>query len=124
MSSIYKEEILEHYQDPQNFGKLSEFTISSRQTNPFCGDDIELFIKLHKVHNVYKVQDISFTGRGCAISIAAASLLTEYAKGKVVKSLHRFGKKDMLSLLGIELSETRMKCGLLALATMQDCLNV
>lgn len=118
MDSIYKEEILEHYNSPQNFGKISDFSSSSKQTNPFCGDDLELFVKL--IDN--KIVNIGFNGSGCAISIAAASILTEYAKGKYKNELTNFSEKDMLNLLGIEVSETRKKCALLALATLKDCI--
>lgn len=119
MESLYKEEILEHYKDPQNFGTLNQYVYSSRQTNPFCGDDIEMFINIS--HG--KIEDISFTGKGCAISIAGASLLTEYVKGKSLQELKEFSESNMLELLGIEVSETRKKCALLPLAVLQDCLK-
>jgi len=117
--SIYKDEILEHFNDPQNFGKLESFSINARQTNPFCGDDIELFIKL----NNNKVEDIGFTGKGCAISIASASILTEFSKQKKTSELLSFSEKDMLDLLTIDISETRKKCAMLALATLHDALK-
>lgn len=115
--SIYREEILEHYKDPQNFGKLKKFDLSSKQLNPFCGDGISMYIKEERG----KVSDVSFDGQGCAISIASTSLLTEYAKGKKINELTRFSEADMLDLLGIEVSETRKKCALLALYTLKDC---
>ena len=118
MADLYREEILEHYRNPQNSGKLSQFTHSSKQLNPFCGDEIEIFIQ--EKNN--KVQEISFLGKGCAISIAAASLLTEYAKGEKKSVLTKFSEKNMLKLLGIEVSETRKKCAFLALSVLKDCL--
>lgn len=117
--SIYREEILEHYKDPQNFGKLKRFDASSKQLNPFCGDEITMYVALDK----NKVTDIRFEGRGCAISIAAASILTEYAKGKLINELTKFLDEDMLALLNVEVSETRKKCALLALYTLKDCLG-
>ncbi len=119
MDTIYKEEILEHYREPQNFGKLSAFSSTSKQLNPFCGDEVEIFIS----YSNSKVSDISFEGKGCAISIAAASLLTSFAKGKSKIALTKFSEIDMLSLLGIEVSETRKKCALLALFVLKDCLR-
>lgn len=126
--TLYKEEILEHYKDPQNFGKLEKFDANSKQLNPFCGDEIEIYVKFGKTAGVIGnhpegvIEDISFQGVGCAISIASASLLTEYTKGKTKKELTKFSEGDMLSLLGIEVSQTRKKCALLALYTLRDCL--
>lgn len=118
--SIYREEILEHYKDPQNFGKLQNFDVSSRQLNPFCGDGIVMYIK----QDDGKVSGITFEGQGCAVSIAGASLLTEYAKGKTVERLRNTSESDMLTMLAIEVSETRKKCALLAFYALRDCLNM
>ena len=117
-NSLYREEILEHYKTPQNFGVIASCDSHAHQTNPFCGDDIEIFVNFNKD----VIQDISFRGQGCAISIASASILTEFAKGKTKKELTNMTEEDMLDLLGIEVSETRKKCALLALATLKDCL--
>lgn len=116
--TLYREEILEHYRHPQHFGKPKTHTVSSKQINPFCGDEIEMF--LHITNG--KITDIGFEGTGCAISIAGASLLTEFALGKSKEVLTKFDQHDMLSLLGIEVSESRKKCALLALGVLQDCL--
>lgn len=115
---LYREEILEHYKDPQNFGALEACDITSRQLNPFCGDDIQIYVK----YRSEKVSEIRFTGKGCALAIAAASILTEFAKGKKKKELALFSEDDMLRLLGIEVSETRKKCALLPLVVLKDCL--
>jgi nitrogen fixation NifU-like protein len=117
--SIYREEILEHFKDPQNFGKLPTFDISSRQHNPFCGDDISVYIKLQSK----RIGDIRFDGQGCAISIAGGSMITEYAKGKLISEVAKFSAEDMLEMLAVEVSETRKKCALLAYATLMDCLK-
>ncbi len=117
--TLYREELLEHYRNPLNFGKLSDFTASAKQANPFCGDDVEIFVLLDK----NRVVNIGFEGKGCAISMAGASMLTERAKGKTKEELTKFSQKDMLALLGIEVSETRKKCALLALSVLKDCLE-
>lgn len=130
--SLYREELLEHYRAPMNFGKPSQFDISSKQVNPFCGDEIEMYIKfdqkslgvLSKPPPRCTIGDIGFEGKGCAISMAAASMLTEYAKGKTKEQLTKFGENDMLELLGIGVSETRKKCALLALFVLKDCLSL
>lgn len=134
LSNLYREEILEHYQNPLNFGKLKNYSVSSRQLNPFCGDEIEIFIKLgpstHVVRSGQKnlskdqvINSISFFGNGCAISISSASILTDYFKGKKKSQLTKFTEDDMLDLLGIQVSETRKKCALLALSVLKDCLK-
>lgn len=119
MDFLYREEILEHYREPLNYGVLSNFNVSSKQTNPYCGDGLEIFIKYKKD----KISEIKFKGTGCAISIAAASMLTEKVKGKTKKQLTKFTEKDMLDLLKINVSETRKKCALLALYSLKDCLK-
>lgn len=128
--SLYREEILDHYQHPRSFGKLTAFDAYAHQTNPLCGDDIAMWMKLGPTtasgqkssNNIKVIKDIRFFGKGCAICLAGASMLTEYAKGKSKKELTKFSESDMLDLLGIEVSETRKKCALLALSVLQDCL--
>lgn len=129
--NIYREEILEYYRSPLNFGRLRKSDKSSRQLNPFCGDEVEIFLKFTSssacVHTNppqgCTVKDIRFLGKGCAISIASASILTEFAKGKTKDQLTKFSEEDMLGLLGIKVSETRKKCVLLALFVLKDCLK-
>lgn len=128
--NIYKEEILEHYREPLNFGRLKKFDKSSKQLNPFCGDEIEMFVEFKngdvlqgEAFKGEALQKIKFVGKGCAISIAAGSILTEFAKGKRKTQLTKFSEKDMLKLLGIEVSETRKKCALLPLFVLRECLK-
>lgn len=132
MNNLYREEILEHYKDPQNFGKLPEFTHYSKLTNPFCGDDIEIFLNISSCckaapgqkilcHNS-QITEVGFTGNGCAISIAGTSILTEFIKGKSIKELTSMTESDMLDLLKIDVSETRKKCAILGYSTLRDCI--
>lgn len=130
MDTMYRDEILELYREPLNFGKLSDFDATSKQLNPFCGDDAEIFVKFEKTQGGamipplrWKVGEIMFRGNGCVICMASTSLLTEFAKGKTKLSLTKFSQDDMLQLLGIEISETRKKCALLGLAVLKDCLG-
>lgn len=120
IDGLYREEILDHYREPLNFGRLFPFDASSKQSNPFCGDEIEMFVRF----NDGMIREIGFVGEGCAISIASASMLTDYAKEKKRRELTEFSENDMLNLLGIKVSETRKKCVLLALATLKDCLRI
>lgn len=128
--NLYREEILEHYQNPRNFGKIEEADRRSRQTNPLCGDDIEIWVKFgpsagsgQKSLSNGVINDISFFGKGCAICMAGASMLTDYALGKSKKELTKFLEQDMLNLVGIEVSDTRKKCLLLSLAVLKDCIS-
>lgn len=119
--NLYREEILEHYKNPLNFGNLKKFDVCSKLLNPFCGDEIEMFIKFKNGRT--KIENIGFVGKGCAICIAATSILTDYAKNKKIEKLTKFSEKDMLELLNIDLSETRKKCGLLGFFVLKDCLK-
>lgn len=118
MEHVYREEILEHYRHPSHFGKLQTYTVKSHQTNPFCGDDIEIFLQTEKG----KVTDISFQGVGCAICIASTSILTEYVLGKQLTELTKMKEGDMLALLQMDISQSRKKCALLGFATCKDCI--
>ncbi|HSX40931.1 MAG TPA: iron-sulfur cluster assembly scaffold protein [Candidatus Saccharimonadales bacterium] len=117
-NTLYREEILEHYRQPLNFGTLSPSDKSSRQLNPFCGDEIAMSVKFAG----NKVSEIMFDGAGCAISVAASSILTDFAKGKTKSQLTKMSDYDMLKLLGVDVSETRKKCALLGFSVLKDCL--
>lgn len=124
LTSLYREEILDHYQNPRNFGKIADADAYVRQTNPLCGDDIEISLRLRLGQGGKGfVDDIKFQGKGCAICLAAASMLTEHAIGKSKNELTKFSESDMLDLLVVEVSETRKKCAMLSLAVLKDCLN-
>lgn len=117
--SIYQELILDHYKNPRNFGAIKKATKSIYLDNPFCGDKIRMDVVLKSA----TVTEIKFSGQGCAISQASASMLTEHAKGKKVSDLQKLNKSDILKMLGIELSPNRLKCALLPLEVIQKCLT-
>lgn len=117
--SIYQELILDHYKNPRNFGELKNPTHTTALDNPFCGDKIRIDLLVKSG----KVVEIKFSGAGCAISQASASMLTEQVKNKNVKELQKLNKSDILKMLGIELSPNRLKCALLPLEVLQKCLN-
>ncbi len=112
---MYREEILELYKNPGNYGSIRNADISYRDYNPVCGDEMEVFVKLGDG----KVKDAKFSGKGCAISRAAASKLTGLIKGKKLPEIKRVSSDDMMKLLGIKVSHLRMKCALLALKALQ-----
>jgi len=114
---LYQENILELYKHPQNKKKMKNFTNTARDLNPLCGDEITIFLVVE--NDV--VKEISFDGDGCAISQAAASLLTEKVKGMSYSEIKEMGKDEVFSLLGIPISYTREKCALLALQVLKKC---
>ncbi len=120
MDSLYRDEILEHYRRPHNFGTLEHPDVSYEGANPLCGDRITLMLDLDDTGHV---ADVAFTGRGCAISQASASLLSDTLRGRSTEDLLRLGKDDVLDLLGIEISPARLKCALLSLDTLQRALS-
>ena len=116
MDELYRDQILEHYKRPHNFGPLEEFDLEFEDTNPFCGDEQHIRIKLD---DDGRVADIRFEGKGCAISTAATSLLTDELEGMSREELLRLDKDYVLELLGIDISATRMKCALLGLKVVK-----
>ncbi len=114
IEDVYKDNILEHYKEPRNSGRMENATHNAREVNPVCGDQIEMFLKV----NDGVVEDISFLGDGCAISQASCSMLTEKIKGKSLNEIKMLGRDDILKLLGIEIGAVRMKCALLSLQTL------
>jgi len=118
MDDLYRDYILEHYRRPHNFGVLDDATASHEGSNPLCGDRITLQLRIRDGI----VDGVAFTGRGCAISQASASLLTDEIKGKPVDTAGAVTPADVLELLGIEISPARMKCAMLSLDTLQRAL--
>lgn len=114
---LYREQILDHYKHPQNFGQLDEFDLEYEDSNPFCGDEQHVWIRLDEAD---RVAEVAFEGKGCAISTAATSLLTEELAGKTRQELLELPKEFVLDLLGIEISATRMKCALLGLKVVKS----
>jgi nitrogen fixation NifU-like protein len=114
-SEIYKDIILDYYRNPRNFGDLPEPDVRAKDSNPLCGDIIEMQLKIKDG----KVDDIRFRGKGCAISQASASMLTEVVKGKSLDEIKAIGKPDVLELLGIDPGPTRIKCALLGLKVLK-----
>jgi nitrogen fixation protein NifU and related proteins len=116
MDELYREQILEHYKRPHNFGPLEDFDLEFEDSNPFCGDEQHVRIKLDSDG---RVAEVRFEGSGCAISTAATSLLSEELAGKTREELVRLPKDFVLELLGIDISATRMKCALLGLKVVK-----
>ena len=120
MDDLYRDEILEHYREPHNFGTLDAPDASYEGHNPLCGDRITMMLV---VDDAGTVSDVAFSGRGCAISQASASMLTDEVKGRPVSEVEDMTNQDILELLGIEISPARLKCALLSLDTLQHALG-
>ncbi|MBU1197511.1 SUF system NifU family Fe-S cluster assembly protein [Candidatus Micrarchaeota archaeon] len=114
--NLYQENILDHYQHPRNKRVMKKADIRRREPNPVCGDDIEIFIKLRNG----KVAEAQFEGNGCAISMAAASMLTEELIGKTPKVILKMNQKSMVQLLGVDPGTARISCATLALKATQN----
>jgi nitrogen fixation NifU-like protein len=117
VDDLYRENILDHYKRPRNFGRPESFDLDFEDTNPFCGDEQHVFITLG---DDGRVESVAFEGKGCAISTAATSMLTEELAGKTREELLRLPKDYVLDLLGIEISATRMKCAMLGLKVVKS----
>jgi nitrogen fixation NifU-like protein len=119
MDDLYRDYILEHYRRPHNFGVIEDADASYEGANPLCGDRITLMLGV--TDGI--VDRVAFTGRGCAISQASASLLTDEIKGKPIEEVAAFRADDLLDLLGIEISPARLKCAMLSHDSLQHVLG-
>ena len=117
MDEIYREVILEHAKHPQNYGTLEAPDVSQEEYNPLCGDRVRLDLRISDG----VITDVRFSGRGCAISQASASLLTDELLGMPVETAKAYSKDDLLELIGIPLTNnpTRLKCALLSLKALK-----
>jgi nitrogen fixation protein NifU and related proteins len=116
MDDLYREEILEHYKRPHNWGTMDGPDLAFADNNPLCGDELKVMLR---VGEGGRIEDVRFDGHGCAISQAAASMTSDEIKGMTVEELLRLDRSFVLGLLGIEISATRMKCALLSLKVLK-----
>lgn len=116
---LYAENILDHYRNPHNKGKLEHSTVSFADSNPLCGDKIEISVR---INDEGIVEDIGFTGEGCAISMASASMLTDEVINKTVDEVNSISNDKIYELLGVPLTTNRVKCALLSLVALKKAL--
>lgn len=113
--NVYQEELLDHYENPSNYGTLPNPNISHEEDNPLCGDRIR--IDLIVEDDI--ITEVRFSGHGCTISLAAASMLTEEIEGKSLTEVKKLSRDDILDMIGIPLGPVRVKCALLALKVLK-----
>jgi len=115
MDSLYAEEILDHYKHPHNYGQLEHPDVHVEANNPLCGDRLSMDLAIKDG----VVEDVRFSGRGCAISQAAASMLTDRIVGEPLEELAGTTRDDILDMLGVQVSYGRMKCATLSLGLLR-----
>ncbi len=117
---LYGEEVLDHFKNPRNWGDLPDPTVTGVESNPLCGDRIDLQLRIEDD----KIKEVRFRSTGCAVSTAASSILTDFIKGKKLSEVESLTSGGVLSLLGIErLAPARIKCALLSLTALRSVLT-
>lgn len=118
---MYREHILDHYKHPRNFGEWKTCSVSHKELNPVCGDQLSFQLN---VDEKGVVKDVRFSGQGCAISIASASLLSDEIKGKTIPQINAMSRDTIQELLGVTLGPSRLKCAMLSLDTVKNACQI
>jgi nitrogen fixation NifU-like protein len=117
---MYQDNIMDHYESPSHRGTLEHPTFEIRDLNPLCGDEVRIQARLDDESRLVAVR---FEGKGCVISLAAASMLMEEVEGKTLDEVKKMGRQGMLDLLGVPLTMMRVKCAMLALRALEKAIH-
>jgi len=118
---LYREVILDHYKNPRGHGTIDDADVSAEGQNPLCGDEVSIYVSFEPGSDI--IDEVKFSGRGCAISQAATSMLMEMVQGRAASDVARLTKDDLLEELGIPLTPVRLKCAILGLTTLKLALH-
>jgi nitrogen fixation NifU-like protein len=121
MDQLYREVILDHYKNPRGHGALEPSDAHAEGQNPLCGDEVSIFVRFGADGDT--IDEIGFEGRGCAISQAATSMLTEMVRGRKASEVAELPKEDLLDEIGIPLTPIRLKCAILGLGVLKVALH-
>jgi nitrogen fixation NifU-like protein len=117
-SDMYRQQILDHYKNPRNYGEIEDATFTHVGENPMCGDTIEMDVVLDDDEDT--IEHVAFRGDGCAISQASASMLSQQLQGMSIEELQEMDRDDIIDMLGVDISPMRVKCAVLAEKVAQD----
>ena len=121
LDSLYQEIILDHYKNPRGHGVIEAADAEAEGQNPLCGDEVAIYVEFEGDGET--IADVKFRGRGCAISQAATSMLTELVQGKTADEVARMPKEELLDEIGIPLTPVRLKCAILGLGVLKVALH-
>jgi nitrogen fixation NifU-like protein len=121
VDQLYRENILDHYKNPRNYGEIEDADAEAEGMNPLCGDEVTITVAFADDGDT--IEDVKFSGRGCAISQAATSMLTELVKGRSASEVATLPREDLLDEVGVPLTPVRLKCAILGLSTLRLALH-
>ncbi|MFL5959550.1 MAG: Fe-S cluster assembly sulfur transfer protein SufU [Gaiellaceae bacterium] len=121
LESLYREVILDHYKNPRGHGVIEDPDAEAEGQNPLCGDEVSVYVAFGEDGET--IDDVKFSGRGCAISQAATSMLMEMTKGRTAQQVATLDKDELLAEIGVPLTPVRLKCAMLGLTTLKVALH-
>ena len=121
MEQLYREVILDHYKSPRGHGLIADADAQAEGQNPLCGDEVSISVKF--ASDGETIESIGFEGRGCAISQAATSMLTELVQGRTATEVASLPREELLDEIGIPLTPIRLKCAILGLGVLKVALH-
>jgi len=121
MEDLYREVILDHYKNPRGHGVIEDADAHADGLNPLCGDEVSIYVQFGEDGET--IDEVKFSGRGCAISQAATSMLTDIVKGRTAQEVSTMPKEELLDEIGIPLTPVRLKCALLGLGVLKVALH-